>query len=103
MFGGKKGGATLQFCRPSVETHHIGCIKDVCITQEVPLYLYYIQKLINHSKWERNTPEMKTLNRDIFGGKQGEATLQFCHPSDETHHMRSLKDVCITQEEPLYL
>ena len=103
MFGGKKGGATLQFCRSSVETHLMRCIKDVCITQEVSLYLYYIQKLVDHSKWERNTLAMKILSRDMFGSKKGTSMQQFCWPSVRTHHMGNIKDVCITQIVPLYL
>ena len=45
------------------------------------------KSMLTTQEWQRNTLELKRLNRDMFGGKEGGAMLQFCRPSDETHHM----------------
>ena len=45
---------------------------------------------------------LKSLHGGTFGYKYRWATLQLCLPSDCTHHMGYIKEVCIIQEVPWY-
>ena len=58
-FGCKKGWATLQLCLPSVCTHNMRYIKEVCIIQEVPGYRYSKNKYLSHPR----TPKIQLWNR----------------------------------------
>ena len=49
-FGYKYRSASLQLCLPSVCTHHMGYIKEVCIIQEVHWYWYSVNEFIYHPR-----------------------------------------------------
>ena len=52
-FGYNKRWETLQLCLPSVCTHHMNYIKDMCIIQERPQYWYSTNKSVPHPRMSK--------------------------------------------------
>ena len=59
-FGYNKRWATLQLSLPSVYTHHMRYIKDMCIIQEWPWYWYSTNKSVHHPRMSKFLLRFKT-------------------------------------------
>ena len=104
-FGYKKRWVILQLCLPSVCTHHMRYIKDVCIIHEWSWYWYSKNKSVYHHRtnaWIIAQISLKPKQGSMFGLKKRWAILQLYLLSVCTRHMWFINDVCIIKEWPWY-